>query len=388
MHIMALEDAPTSLRGGQELNLFEICHGLAQRGHQISLIYSKNGNLLDRYQQFCQHTIKIDRYGFDRRKLVDVVGFLPSLAKIPTLPTQSNTVIFSNSCHPAFFSYLLSRYHQHPFICYIQTPSFSFNRQKLLGLQGAKRFITVSNQMKHYWSDLGYPPQTIDVVHNGTNLSQFQPTDNLATARAAYNLPESSRVISYVGRLDPEKGVETLIKAFSQLPPTIEPVKLLIAGKSVMGTNLKSPDGSSEGQDYQSRLEQLVNDLGLPDRVTFLGHVSDPRSLYQISDVTVVPSLWAEPFGRVVIEAMACGTPVVASHTGGIPEILTGEFRDYLVAPGNEPDLAKTLAQVLNWRATKPDLGQRCRDHVLQQFSLEKMVDGIEKVLVKVVNHA
>lgn len=387
MHIIALEDAPTSLRGGQELNLFEICHGLAQRGHQITLIYSKDGNLLDRYQQFCQQTIRIERYGFDRRNVFDVVAFLPNLAKIPTIPIQPDSVIFSNSCHPAFFSYLLSRYCKRPFVCYIQTPSLSFNRQKLMGLSGVNQFITVSHQMQQYWANLGYQPQKIDVVHNGTDLSKFLPPDHLTELRKQYKIPEHSRVISYVGRLDTEKGLETLIKALALLAKTNSQIKLLIAGKSIMSINLESAHGVIT-KDYQQFLEQLAIDLGIRDQVEFLGHLPNPTTLYQVSDVTVVPSLWAEPFGRVIIEAMACGTPVVASKTGGIPEILTGEFQHHLVAPGNEQDLAQTIQQVLPWRITDPDLGQRCRHHVLNQFSLEKMVDGIEKVLIKVVNHA
>lgn len=388
MHIVALEDAPTSLRGGQELNLFEICQGLAQRGHQISLIYSKDGNLLDRYQQFCQRTIKVDRYGFDRRNLLDIASFLPNLAKIPTIPIPLDSVLLSNSCHPAFFSYLLSLYRKRPLVCYIQTPSLSFNRQKLIGLNGVNQFITVSHQMKQYWANLGYQPQKIDVVHNGTDLSKFHPTNDLAQVRQRYDIPDRSRVISYVGRLDTEKGLETLIKAFALLTQIEPNVRLLIAGKSIMSINLEAQEGIAIGKDYQHVLEQLAIDLGVKEQIRFLGHIANPTTLYQASDVTVVPSLWAEPFGRVVIEAMACGTPVVGSKTGGIPEILTGEFQHHLVAPGHQQDLAQTLHRVLNWRTSDPELGQRCREHVLNQFSLEKMVDGIEKVLIKVMNHA
>ena len=107
--------------------------------------------------------------------------------------------------------------------------------------------------------------------------------------------------------------------------------------------------------------------------------------MYQVSDVTVLPSLWSEPFGRTNIESMACGTPVVASRIGGITEILTGEFQAGLFEPGNEQDLADTLSRIISWREKDPDLGKRCRDHVLSNYTLDKMVDGIEKVLLKVV---
>jgi glycosyltransferase involved in cell wall biosynthesis len=119
--------------------------------------------------------------------------------------------------------------------------------------------------------------------------------------------------------------------------------------------------------------------------VDFLGYIANIVSIYQISDVTVLPSVWSEPFGRTIIESMACGTPVVASRTGGIPEILTGEFESSLFEPKDERDLADKLNTIMNWRDTNTQLGERCRNHVLSKFTLDKMVDGIERVLLKVV---
>jgi len=82
--------------------------------------------------------------------------------------------------------------------------------------------------------------------------------------------------------------------------------------------------------EYQNSLEQLSKNLGIQECVKFLGHVTNTTSVYQISEVSVLP-VWSEPFGRTIIESMACGTPV-ASKTGGIPEILTGEFQNGLLS--------------------------------------------------------
>ena len=80
---------------------------------------------------------------------------------------------------------------------------------------------------------------------------------------------------------------------------------------------------------------------------------------------------------------MACGTPVIASRVGGIPEILTGEFGANLVTAGDEQALAKRIYEVIHWRKTDPELGQRCCDHVVHKFSLESMISGVEKTLLK-----
>jgi glycosyltransferase involved in cell wall biosynthesis len=78
---------------------------------------------------------------------------------------------------------------------------------------------------------------------------------------------------------------------------------------------------------------------------------------------------------------MACGTPVVASCIGGITEMLTGEFQSGLAEPGNEQDLADSLSRVFDWRDKDCQLGERCHQHIVSNFSLDKMIDGVEKVL-------
>jgi glycosyltransferase involved in cell wall biosynthesis len=100
------------------------------------------------------------------------------------------------------------------------------------------------------------------------------------------------------------------------------------------------------------------------------------------ADVVVVPSIYEEPFGRTVIEAMSTGRPVIASSVGGIPEILTGGLAELLVAPGDAGALAAKLAEVLDWRTGRPDLGPRCADHVARHFTLSSMVDQVEQRLV------
>ena len=126
--------------------------------------------------------------------------------------------------------------------------------------------------------------------------------------------------------------------------------------------------------------------MGVEKLVDFLGHVANPISLFQASDVTVLPSLWSEPFGRTVIESMACGTPVVASRVGGIPEILTGEFQKGLFEPGNERSLADAVGRLMNWRDEDTQLGERCREHVVANFNVDKTISGVESVFLKVVS--
>ena len=99
------------------------------------------------------------------------------------------------------------------------------------------------------------------------------------------------------------------------------------------------------------------------------------------ADVVVVPSLWEEPFGRVVIEAMVTGRPVLASRSGGIPEILTGRFAGHLFEKGDATELAALLRGLIGWRDREPGLAVRCAAHVEEHFQLSDRVDGVEALL-------
>ena len=372
MHIIALEGEPSAFRGGQELNLLEICRGLSQRGHVISLVYVKEGSLLQQYQEFCASTIKVDSFVFDRSRIAHFFSFLNDIWKISA---SEDSAIYINQYQDIFFGSTLALIKNIPLVCYLQLPPLQhrFPRPLALGLSRVKKFISVSNQTKLDWVKRGFKAEKIDVVYNGTDLEKFKPSENLSALKIKWSMDEDTRVISYLGRLDKEKGIEILIKAFALLQRSCTRARLLIVGKPV-----------SQGEEYKKSLEQLVASLSIEDHVSFLGHVTDTVSIYQVSDVTVLPSLWSDPFPRTIAESMACGTPVIASRIGGIPENLTGEFQNGLFTPGNERELVERLSQTIDWRHKDPSLGERCRSHVLAKFTLDGMVDGIEKVLLKV----
>ncbi|KAM3094000.1 glycosyltransferase family 4 protein [Phormidesmis sp. 146-35] len=385
MHLIALEQEPTSLRGGQELNLFEITRGLVKRGHRVSLLYERDGNLVDEYRKFCQDVIKIDTFGFDRRKVDDILKFVRSLIRIGTIPADQDSLVFCNAYHSAVFGYALSSLKHLPFICYFQIPPCDFNRQRRVALNGVDQFIAVSHQTKLEWVKFGLAEEKIEVIQNGTDPNKFKPAEDFAALRKEWGLSENDRVISYVGRIDESKGIESLIKALGILHQQGITPHLLLAGKPVVHYDPeKGRECPEAGAKYQQSLEQLAIDSGVGEQVKFLGLLKNPVPLYQISDVNVLCSTWPEPFARVILESMSCGTPIVGSRIGGTIEALTGEFERGLFTPNDEKDLARCLTEMLDWRSQEPELGARYRNHVLKHFGLEKLVENFETTLLKV----
>jgi glycosyltransferase involved in cell wall biosynthesis len=134
-----------------------------------------------------------------------------------------------------------------------------------------------------------------------------------------------------------------------------------------------SPTVRHDAHAYQAELRELAT-----DSVHFIEGRRNVVTPAHASDVVVVPSVCQESFGRAVIEAMATGRPVVASRVGGIPEILTGPLERFLFEEDDPEALAEQLRALRNWREREPNLGGQCRAHVVEQFSLNHTVDGVE----------
>ncbi|MGK2882920.1 MAG: D-inositol-3-phosphate glycosyltransferase [Mycobacterium sp.] len=147
-------------------------------------------------------------------------------------------------------------------------------------------------------------PDRIDVVHPGVDLQTFTPGDR-AHARAALGLPADVPIVVFVGRIQPLKAPDVLLRAAAKLPA----VHVVVAG-GPSGSGLATPDA----------LVGLTRELGISDRVTFLPPQTQENlvEVYRAADVVAVPS-YSESFGLVAVEAQACGTPVVAAAVGGLP---------------------------------------------------------------------
>lgn len=377
MHVIVLENEPSSERGGQERSLLDVCRGLAQRGHRLSLLYVQSGDLLAQYQTFCADWYAVSGYRFyPRYPLRSLQQWRRDIFKIPV---TRDSVIYSNQYHDSLFGTTFARLRRVPFVCHLRLPpGLPLGVQCNWGMGGTDRLIAVSRQTQVDWQTAGFERKPIDVVYNAIDVDQFQPTTDLVACRHRWGLAAGDRAIAYVGRLDQVKGVETLLRAFAQMTPINSKnpdagkaqIHLLVAGKPLITQS-----------DYGEHLKRLTKHLGIETRVHFLGHVNDPRWVYQASDVVVLPSEWSEPFGRVLIEGMACAIPAVGSAIGGIPEVLADLPYNALFQPGNQAELANRLEMLIDWRSHQPDLGQQCRQHVKAKFLLSHTIDGVETAL-------
>jgi D-inositol-3-phosphate glycosyltransferase len=224
-------------------------------------------------------------------------------------------------------------------------------------------------------------PSRIDVVHPGVDLQTFTPGDK-RTARAALGIADDIPTVAFVGRIQPLKAPDVLLRAAAKLPALSRrggkgrgaeernnqaKVRVLIAG-GPSGSGLAAPD----------TLVRLADELGMADRVMFLPPQSREQlvEVYRAADLVAVPS-YSESFGLVAVEAQACGTPVVAAAVGGLPVAVRDGVSGALVS-GHDPDRwAAAIDGLLTMDAGEFEAMGRAAVAHASTFSWDHTVDGL-----------
>ncbi len=213
-------------------------------------------------------------------------------------------------------------------------PSLRITNERRIVAQADRLIAANPAESRDLQAFYGADPARISVIPCGVDVNLFRPLPR-GEARALLNLPPDAKIVLFVGRLEPIKGVDILLDALSHLTcDGCQGIALIVGG------NL---DG-----DEAARLLAIRDDLGLRDNVRFLG-AQEQRTLpyfYAAADICVVPSFY-ESFGMVAIEAMACGLPVIASRAGGLQFTIEHETNGLLVPPGDSIALASALQRLL-----------------------------------------
>ena len=209
-------------------------------------------------------------------------------------------------------------------------------------LQAADRIVFVSQAMTlHAIDTYGVRPERCATVVNGINTAVFHPQDR-STCRRALDLPAQAPVIVYVGRLIEAKGLRELVASVTKLRQNLPDLRTVLIG---------------EGP-YLDTLKGLIAEAGLQEHIILAGGQLPEKVAQYINaaDLLTLPS-WSEGYPNVLVEALACGCPVVATHVGGIPEIVT-PANGLLVNPKAVDDLASALSQSLKMTWDRPAISR------------------------------
>ena len=243
--------------------------------------------------------------------------------------------------------------------------------EKML-LETAERVVATSPQEKEHMRSLVSSKGVIDIIPCGTDISHFGSVSR-QEARQTLGIAPDEKVVLYVGRFDPRKGIETLVRAMGRS-------SLRESGKLLLIIGGGSRPGQSDGYE-QERIEGIVAELGLADMTEFPGRLSPSvlPTYYGAADVSVVPSHY-EPFGLVAIEAMACRIPVVASDVGGLQFTVRSQETGLLVPPKDDAAFAAAIDRILTNPEWQTQLGQQGRLHVEEKFSWDGVANQLSQL--------
>jgi glycosyltransferase involved in cell wall biosynthesis len=363
--------------GGLERTHLTNSRGLARRGHRLDLFYVEGGAFLDSWRDI---TVTMTR----------VATTLPRRARpLHSTRTVVQAIRSARELEPdVVYAY---RYWDLPFavavaagrptavvyhLCLPAPEHLPGWMRPVLAQVDAT--VSVSEHTLGLWRDTGLHTDRAIVALTSVDLETYRPGAETAREETRQDLgiaPED-RVIFFGGRIAPEKGVHVLLRAFRLVAEKVGRCHLVVLGSTSAGAD------PAEAARYEEELRALGD--GLP--VTWLPRRDDVVSLLQAADVATVPSVWPEPLSRSIMEALACGLPVVATAVGGSPEILTGWMSSLLAQPDDPEDLAQHLLEVLDWRDRDPELGPRCRQAAEERLSLDDEVDLIEDAMLSALD--
>jgi len=230
------------------------------------------------------------------------------------------------------------------------------------------RFIVLSKAFGHILHQkYQIPWNKINIIPGGVDINHFQTNLSRQDARKKLGWPSSRQILFTSRRLVHRMGIDKLLQAIAIIKPHIPDIWLAIAGRGHI----------------QDLLQQQAIELGLENNVKFLGFLPDEELpiAYQAADLTIMPSQSFEGFGLAILESLACGTPVVCTPVGGMPEILQGFSPDLITNSTTVESIAEKLEQALLGKIYLPSR-EECRDYTIINYDWTNIAQKVRQVLL------
>ncbi len=246
--------------------------------------------------------------------------------------------------------------------------NFIFKHLIMFSLNSSRKIIAVSQDLANKIEQMGIT-KNITVLRNAVDISRFKPSKNIIM-RHNHKIDDNDILILFIGHLETFKGIFELLDAFHEINLRHKNVKLMIIG---------------EGHEEQ-KVRNTVSNYNLKDFVILKGKISPEtiQNYYQMADVFTLPS-YTEGLPLVVIEAMACGLPVVVSTAGGIPELIDEGKNGFLVSPKDKDELTKKLEFLVIDKDLREKFSIKALETVDDEFNIDKKVNKLKDLYLDLI---
>jgi glycosyltransferase involved in cell wall biosynthesis len=355
--------------GGGERHTADLANALSRRGHEVFVAAPQRAPLVEELKRVPPENI----FELPLRNALDVQSAIELARRVRAREIE---IIHAHVARDYLLAALAARRSETPLVLtrHLERPLKSLHRWTLSGVSAV---IAVSEAVERsLLAQKIFPAEKIRRIPNGIDVERFERRARSFDTQRFRRLTgiKGRLVVGVAGELREHKGQDDLIRAAQLVSRQFADVDFVIAGED-----------QSARKEYRAQLERLVAELELQERVHFTGWVDDLTSLLPALDIFVSSSR-VEPFGLVMVEAMAAGLPVVATTTGGALEIVLDGVTGKLVPSGDVKALAEALCALLRNEDGRRRMGEQGRMRAREFFSLERMVSKTEALYREVLD--
>jgi glycosyltransferase involved in cell wall biosynthesis len=304
--------------------------------------------------------------------LASITQLAPIITKVVKI-ARNYDLIYANTQKALVVGAIASFFSRRPLVFHLHdilSPEhFSqTNRNISVTLANRASLVIVNSQAsKKAFIEAGGKADKVEIVYNGFEPQNYISQESQINKIRQELKIEDKFIVGHFSRLAPWKGQHILIEALAKCPPE---VAVILVGDALFGE-----------QDYVKQLHQQIDKLQLQNRVKFLGFRSDIPLLMAACNLVAHTSTAPEPFGRVIVEAMLSGTPVVAAASGGAVELVTDGINGFLATPGNPQELTEIINTCLSDKQKTDAIAQKARNSASQRFHVVNINQQIAQLL-------
>ncbi len=377
---------PTSEVGGSDIALYRLVTHLDRAAYRPIVVLPRDGPLVSRLRSAeCRVAIlpmaqlrPVRSFGYQARYITE---FWPAVFRLAALLRRERAdLVHSNSLYGLHgpWAALLARV---PHVQHVrEIPDAPKPIRMLLTAMAARlsaRVIPMTNAVATLFGSTNGAGSKLTVIPDGIDLAAFNEKVDGERIRRELRIPADAPLLGFVGRLDPWKGADVFVRAAAEVAKRRPDARFLVCGGELPGY-----------EDYAAGLRRLASELGLSDRIDFTGwtyRLDDIPEVMAALDVLVHTSTRPEPFGLVLVEAMAAAKPVVASNAGGVPEVVEAGVTGLLVEPGDWRAVAAALDDLLADGSRAAAFGAAGRARAERLFEIQAYANRVQALYAGVI---
>ncbi len=378
MKILEVTNLFSPVHGGSAEVPYQLSRELSQRGHRLTL-YTSDLQIGQEYRRYLPES---EVCAFKTFALLNFQVTPGMIARARDEVKRFDVIHLHN--YRTFQNILIHHYAKQYGIPYVLQAHGSLPRimgketlkrifDNLWGyniLQDAARLIAVTKVEAEQYQDMGVSEAKIEIVPHGINLAEFENLPQRGEFRSKHGLADNEKIVLYLGRIHRIKGLDLLARAFADIARSTADVRLVVVG----------PDGG-----YRPALEKLLTSLGISDRVLLTGTLygRDKLQAYVDADVYVLPSSY-EIFGITILEACACGIPVVVTDRCGIADVIHEQAG--LAVPFDKEALSRAIVRLLDDASARLEFGKKGKQLVQETFNWGRIAKKVEGIYAGISN--